>query len=447
MTELKKALGPVMLWGLGVGYVISGMYFGWNLGLPLGGTWGMLVATIVITVLYATFIFSYTELSCAIPKAGGAFDFGMRAFGPLGGTLLGAAQIVEFVFAPPAIAMAIGAYFTIFFPAVPKQAIAIAAYVLFTALNIWGVKQAAVFELGVTIAAVGELLLFMGVTAPHFRAANLAIDGLPHGWSGVFACLPFAVWFYLGIEGVANAAEEARNPRRDVAIGFSTAMLTLIVLALGVFFTSVGVAGWPAVVYSTPGAAPSDSPLPLALGRIVGGQGALYHLLVTIGLLGLVASFHGIVLAAGRAGLELGRTGYAPRFLGLVNARTGTPAVALLANAAVGIVCILSSRTDDLIVLSVFGALTLYALSMAALFALRRREPDLPRPFRAVAYPLFPAVALGLSVVSLAAMIFYNLKVAVVFGSIIATAVGWRAALASKRSTHPPARPPGAPGP
>ena len=72
MAELKKALGPLMLWGLGVGYVISGMYFGWNLGLPLGGTWGMLVATLIVTVLYVTFIFSYAELAVAIPKAGGA---------------------------------------------------------------------------------------------------------------------------------------------------------------------------------------------------------------------------------------------------------------------------------------------------------------------------------------------------------------------------------------
>ena len=76
-----------MIWGLGVGYVISGMYFGWNLGLPLGGTWGMLAATVVITVLYVTFILSYAELATAIPNAGGAFAFGLRAFGPLGGLM------------------------------------------------------------------------------------------------------------------------------------------------------------------------------------------------------------------------------------------------------------------------------------------------------------------------------------------------------------------------
>jgi ethanolamine permease len=428
MAELKRALGPVMLWGLGVGYVISGMYFGWNLGLPLGGTWGMLAAIVAATILYVTFIFSYTELACAIPRAGGAFDFGLRAFGPVGGLVLGVAQIVEFLFAPPAIAAAIGAYFNIFFPTVSPNTIAIAAYVLFTGLNIWGVKQAAIFELAVTVAAVAELILFMGVTAPHFDAANLMRDALPGGWSGALACLPFGVWMYLGIEGVANVAEEARDPHRDIVRGFGFAIVTLVVLALGVFFTSVGVAGWSAVVYPSPGAAPSDSPLPLALAHVVGGRsGAMFHLLVTIGLFGLVASFHGIVLAAGRAALELGRTGYAPAFLGRVDPRTGTPAIALVVNALIGVAAILSSRTGDLIVLSGFGAVTLYALSMLALFALRRRAPDLPRPFRAVAYPWFPATALVLALVSLGAMAWTNRGVALVYaGILVGAAIYWR---------------------
>src|SRR5688572_1070971 len=151
MAELKRDLGPVMLWGLGVGYVISGMYFGWNLGLPLGGTWGMLAATVVITVLYATFILSYAELAVAIPRAGGGYAYGLRALGLTGGLAAGVAQAIEFMFAPPAIAAAIGAYFNLFFPAVPTKVIAIAAYVVFTALNAWGVKQAATFELVVTV--------------------------------------------------------------------------------------------------------------------------------------------------------------------------------------------------------------------------------------------------------------------------------------------------------
>jgi ethanolamine permease len=417
-----------MLWGLGVGYVISGMYFGWNLGLPLGGTWGMLAATIFATILYVTFIFSYTELACAIPRAGGAFDFGLRAFGPRGGLLLGVAQLVEFVFAPPAIAKAIGDYFVIFFPSASSSGIAIGAYVVFTALNVWGVRQAAAFELAVTIAAVGELLLFIGLTAPHFQAANLAREGFPNGWGGAFACLPFAIWLYLGIEGVANVAEEARDPKRDISRGFGWAMVTLVVLALGVFFASIGVAGWRAIVFKTAGAEPSNSPLPLALGAVspVGARGAMYHLLVTIGLFGLVASFHGIVLAAGRALLELGRARFAPAILGRVSPR-GTPAVALLANAAIGVVAIRSGKTDELITMSVMGALTLYALSMAALFALRRREPELPRPFRAVVYPWFPAVAALLSLVALGGMLWSNRMLAAIYAAIlVGTGIYWR---------------------
>src|SRR3954470_12803742 len=114
--ELPRSLGPLMLWGLGVGYVISGMYFGWNLGLAAGGTYGMAIATFFSIILYITFTFSYTELACAIPKAGGVFDYATRALGKDLGFIAGVAKIIEFVFAPPAIAAAIGAYFVYFFP-------------------------------------------------------------------------------------------------------------------------------------------------------------------------------------------------------------------------------------------------------------------------------------------------------------------------------------------
>src|SRR5262249_19892492 len=167
-TSLKKTLGPVMLWGLGVGYVISGMYFGWNLGLPEGGPWGLLAATVLVTIMYVAFVLSYAELACTIPKAGGAFGYAHYALGPEMGFLAGTAQWVEFVFAPPAIAMAIGAYFNIFFPHVPALLIAFIAYLAFTGLNVYGVKPSAVFELWITALAVAELLIFAGMTAPSF---------------------------------------------------------------------------------------------------------------------------------------------------------------------------------------------------------------------------------------------------------------------------------------
>jgi len=213
VTELRRTLGPVMLWGLGVGYVISGEYFGWNLGLEKGGSYGMLAATLVITVMYLGFILSYAELACAIPRAGGAFVYCDRALGPKAGLLAGVAQLVEFVFAPPAIAMAIAAYVGQRYPEVDQKLVAIGAYAIFTGLNAWGVRQAVAFELVITVLAVGELLLFVGVVGPSFSWAAFSHNALPQGWGGAVAAVPFAIWFYLAIEGVANADEEAPPSR------------------------------------------------------------------------------------------------------------------------------------------------------------------------------------------------------------------------------------------
>lgn len=416
--QLKRTLGPALLWGLGVGYVISGMYFGWNLGLAAGGTLGFAVATFFIILLYITFTFSYCELACAIPKAGGAFDYATRALGSNWGFIAGMAQNVEFIFAPPAIAFAVGAYFNLFFPQIPVLAIAIFAYLIFTALNIYGVKAAATFELFITLFAVGELLLFAGITLPHFEMAHFQRNVLPNGWQGAFASIPYAIWFFLAIEGVANVAEEAINPQRTILLGFGSAIVTLVILCLLTFASSVGVAGWEAIVF-LPDGTTSDSPLPLALRQVVGANNFLYHLLITIGLFGLIASFHGIILAAGRSSLEFGRVRYAPAFLGKVHSRFQTPANALLVNMGIGIIALLTGKTGEIITLSVFGALTLYIVSMVALLRLRQKEPQLQRPFKVPFYPAFPMVALLIAIISLTALIVFNTLLALLYFLIL----------------------------
>lgn len=417
--KLDRVLGPFMLWGLGVGYVISGMYFGWNLGLPAGGTLGLAIATLFITLMYVTFTLSYTELACAIPKAGGAFDYATRALGQTWGFVGGMAQIVEFVFAPPAIAAAIGAYFHIFFPTAPVMTIAVIAYLLFTAINICGVKAAASFELWITIFAVAELLIFSGMTLPHFQFSNLEKNALPNGVTGIFAAIPFAIWFFLAIEGVANVAEETVNPQKNMVRGFGSAMLTLVILCILTFVSAVGVNGWESVVYPAPGASPSDSPLPMALGLIVGKNSFFYHLLITVGLFGLVASFHGIILAAGRATFEFGRVGFAPRGLGVIHKKFKTPANALIINMGVGILALLTGKTGEIITIACFGALSLYMISMISLFRLRKTEPTLHRPFVTPFYPWFPRIALVIASFSLVAMTIYNLKLAVIYFAIL----------------------------
>ena len=436
---LERKLGPVMLWGLGVGYVISGMYFGWNLGLPEGGTLGMAIATFFVTIMYATFTFSYTELACAIPKAGGAFDYAKKAYGSNIGFVSGAAQLIEFMFAPPAIAAAIGAYFHEFFPNVPTTTIALIVFGVFTLMNILGVKLTATFELIITIFAVIELLIFAAVTLPSFQWSHLAMNAYPKGLSGVFASIPYAIWFFLAIEGVANVAEETIDPQKNVVKGFGTAIATLIVLCFLTFFASIGVGGWEAIVYPAPGALPSDSPLPLALGLVVGKGNMMYHMLLMIGLFGLIASFNGIILVAGRAMMEFGRVGFFPKALGKTHAKFHTPALALIVNMLVGIASILMGNTGEIVVISVFGALTLYVISMCSLFRLRKSHPEMNRPFKVPSYPYSPAIALIIAVISLVSMVFYNFKLFLIYLALMTLAYAWYAFFVStekKRSAE-----------
>lgn len=426
MTQLQRTLGPVLIWGLGVGYVISGAYFGWNLGLPEGGPYGMLVATLAVTVLYVSFVLGYAELACALPRAGGVFVYTSRAFGGTLGFVGGMAQLIEYVLATPAIAFAIGGYINQLLPEVPVIAAAIAAYVLFTIINIIGMKLSVAFELVLTVIAVIELIIFGAVVLPHFSWEQFSANPLPNGWAGAFAALPFAIWFYLAIEGIANVAEEAKNPQRDLPRGFLAAMGTLMLLTAITLFGAVGAAGWEAVVYPdvTNHSATSDSPLPLAIGHIVSRDSPYFKLLTGIGLIGLVASFHGILIAASRSMLELGRVGYVPKLLGQINGTTKTPVAALIANGAIGLVALLIGRTSDLVLISVFGALTLYVLSSASVIKLRITEPALERPYRAPAYPLTPIAALLLALTCIVAMVIAYPEMAAVYAGILVVGVG-----------------------
>ena len=413
-NHLQPSLTPTLLWGLGVGYVISGMYFGWNFGLEKGGTLGMAVATGLVVVMYVCFTLGYAELACAIPKAGGIFDYTSRALGRDWGFIAGIAQVVEFVLAPPAIAVGIGAHVNLFFPELPPNYAAVGAYLLFTLLNVIGVKLAATFEFFITFVAVAGLILFAGITFSDVSLKNLTHNALPNGWGGAWAAIPFAIWFFLGIEGLANAAEESQNPQRDLTWGFGSAMLTLVMLCAMTFVGAVGVGGWEAAVFKVDGTT-SDSPLPLALAQLVGESAPLYFAVIIAGLFGLVASFHGLLMAASRATFEMGRAGHFPKGLGEVQRRLKTPANALVINMFVGIAVLFSNTAADIIVLSVLGALTLYGFGSICVIQLRRREPQLKRPFHAPWYPFIPFFALGLTVIALVAVVVSNPNLAIYY--------------------------------
>lgn len=413
------------LWAIAVGLVISGDYFGWNYGVREGGPLGMLVATLVMTALYVCFIFSYTELSTAMPHSGGPSAFARRAFGPWGGLVAGVATLVEFLLAPPAIARAIGSYVHFRVPSLSVDGVAVTAFAVFCLLNALGTTVAATIELVITVAATLELGLFFGLAGPHVDLARLtAAPRLPHGVTGVFAAIPFAIWFFLGIEGVAMSAEEVKRPRRDIPRGYLAGVSTLVVLALGTLVCSAGVLSPEELVLD-------DSPLPRVLARVLSREHPMTHLMVYLGLFGLIASFHGIIMGATRQVFALARDGYLPKALAYVHPRFNTPSRAVVVPWAVGTLAVFSGRTDDLITASVLGAVVVYLVSMASLFRLRRTEPEMARPFRAPGFPWVAGAAFGLSLLALLAVVSSAPRVAVGFFALMGV-------LAAAHARRPP---------
>ena len=430
-AALVKSLSALHLWGIAVGLVISGEYFGWSYGWALAGTLGFLATTLFVATMYTTFIFSFTELTTMIPHAGGPFAYSYRAFGPFGGFLAGFATLIEFIFAPPAIALAIGSYLNVQFPGLEPRVVATAAYVVFVILNIVGVTVAATFELFVTILAVLELLVFMGVVAPGFQWRNF----VQLGWSGhaqfsivaiggIFAAVPFAIWFFLAIEGAAMAAEETKDPKRAIPRAYIAGILTLVALAFATMIFAGAVGDWRRL-------ANINDPLPQAMKIVVGARSGWLHMLVWIGLFGLIASFHGIIIGYSRQIFALARAGFLPPVLARLHPRCKTPHWAIIVGGVIGVGAIYSDRllafggqtlTANIVTLSVFGAITMYIMSMLSLFRLRARELDLARPFKAPLYPYFPGAALVMAGICLLSMIYYNRVMFVVFVALLGLA-------------------------
>jgi ethanolamine permease len=415
-ATLKRTLKPIHLWAIAVGLVISGEYFGWNYGWGVAGTVGFLIATLIVTVMYVTFIFSYTELTTAIPRAGGAFAYSYRAMGPFGGLIAGYATLVDFLLATPAIGFALGSYLHFLYPVIPALQSALLFNILFILINISGIKESATFSVFITILAVAELLLFMGIIAPHFKADNFMSNPMPFGWTGIFAALPYAVWFYLAIEGVAMVAEEVKDPDKNIPKGYISGLVTLAFLALGVMVLTGGITDWRKLTAI-------DYPLPEAIAVVLGKGSSMTKIFASIGLFGLVASFHGTILAGSRQVFAMARSGYLPKGLSMINKRFKTPHWSVAAGGLVSFAALFTGTTSQVIILSVLGAVVMYMMSMISLFMLRHKEPELQRPFRSPFYPVFPFIALLLSIVCLVAIVYYNLFLSVIFLAGLVTAM------------------------
>jgi ethanolamine permease len=377
--------GWLLLAGLGVSAVISGDYAGWNFGLAEGGFGGLLIAVVLMAVMYTAMVFGLAELGSALPTAGGGYTFARRALGPWGGYATGVAVLIEYAIAPAAIATFIGAYVESLglFGITDGWWVYLAVYALFVGVHLMGVGEALKAMFAVTVVALAGLVVFLTGAIPRFDGELLldiaptdaagASAFLPYGVIGIWAAFPFAIWFFLAVESVPLAAEEARDPARSMPRGIVAAMAVLVVLALLMLVFTPGAAGSAAIAGS--GNPPVDA---LAGG---GAPDGLVTVVNYAGLFGLVASFFSIIYAYSRQTFALSRAGYLPRALSVTNARKA-PVLALLVPGAIGFGLSLTGQGAVLLNMAVFGATVSYVLMMISHIVLRRREPDLPRPYR-----------------------------------------------------------------
>ena len=257
-------------------------------------------------------VLGMAEMSSALPAAGGGYTFARRALGPWGGFATGTAILIEYAIAPAAIATFIGAYVESLglFGITDGWWVYLAAYVLFIGIHLAGVGEALKVMFVITVIALAGLVIFAVSAIGSFDAANLtdiaptdaagASSFLPFGYLGIWAAVPFAIWFFLAIEGVPLAAEEAKEPERNVPKGIIAGMSALLITATTVLFLVPGAGGAKAM-------SESGNPLVEAL-----GDSTMATVVNYIGLAGLIASFFSIIYAYSRLLFALSRAGYLP---------------------------------------------------------------------------------------------------------------------------------------
>jgi ethanolamine permease len=393
----RGAAGWILLAGLGVAYVISGMFAGWNFGLAEGGWGGLLIATALMGTMYTAMVFTLAELSAALPVAGAGYAFARRAMGVWGGFLTGTAIVIECAIAPAAIVTFIAAYIQSLTgfggSGVSAFVVYLVFYGVFVGLFLYGVGEALKVMFVITALAIAAIVVFVIGMVPQFDPSNLldinttgavgASSFLPFGLVGIWAAFPYAIWFFLGIEALPLAAEETRDPVRDMPKGLIAAMLTLLIFAALILLFAASGAGSAAIQKA-------GAPLTAAITApsAYGGKNVLYTFVNIAGLAGLIASFYSLIYAYSRQIFALSRVGYIPRWL------------------------------------SVFGATISYVLMMLSHLVLRYKEPELERPYKTPGGVLTSGVALVLGVAAVIAGFLVDPRVligtAIVYAIMIA---------------------------
>lgn len=399
--SLLRVLGPGHVWALGVGIVLVGEYMGWNFSVGKGGAIAALIACWVAGLLYTCVAMIDSEVTSTVAAAGGQYAQAKHIVGPLMAFNVGLFLVFAYTMLEAANAITLGYLIQTVGGMMGMTDAAGEALVLhdkpfivltimFLAwLNYRGVYATLTFNLVITaIAFVAIIILFFAVkpwTTDVLKHEEL-LTGLPYGWIGVIAALHFGLWYYLGIEGTCQAAEEVRSPARSLPLGTMTGIMTLLIAATMTWFICAGLMPWEylgqAVTPLFDAARLMDS-LPLMVLLFIGT------------IFSTLASANGCINDASRAWFSMARDRYLPQWFGAVHPKYRTPYRAIVFLVPVAVLFAYYAPLDQVITFSILSGLLGYTFMTFNVIMFRRKWP-LGTIQRGYVHPMHPLPALVL---------------------------------------------------
>lgn len=367
---LKRALGLPEVTLSGVGIILgAGIYalMGEAAGLAGNAVW---IAFGISAVMAACTGLAYAELSSMFPRASAEYAYVGRAFGQTAAFLVGWLILASGVLSAATVALGFGGYVSGLtgIPAVPAALLLIAGL---AAIGVYGIRETALFAIVMTLVEAGGIVFVIVIGIPYLGSVDYF--AMPKGLSGVFQASALVFFAYMGFEEMVKLAEETREPEKTIPRALVLALAAAVVLYMLVTVSAVSVLGWE-------GLAATPAPFAAIAEAALGGSASLL-----ISLVALCATANtSLLLIVATSRLAWGMAGdrALPALLARVHPIFGTPWVAVAAAAAVAAAFTLTGEIAYVANATNFALFLTFALINATVIFLRRREPDIPRPFR-----------------------------------------------------------------
>ncbi|SIT07442.1 APC family permease [Paracoccus saliphilus] len=392
---LLRVLGPAHIWALGVGIVLVGEYMGWNFAVGKGGAYAALIACWFAGILYSCVAMLDSEVTSTVAAAGGQYTQAKHIIGPLMAFNVGLYLVFAYTMLEAANAITVGFLFETVagmsgHEGLNPQPFIVLAIMFLAWLNYRGVLATLTFNLVITAIAFTAILILFLATSPVFgesplKHAELMTD-LPYGWLGVLAAMHFGLWYYLGIEGTCQAAEEVRSPARSLPFGTLAGVMTLAIAATLTWYVCVGLMPWEYL---------GQSGVPLFDAARLSGSTALAVLLGVGTLFATLASANGCINDASRAWFAMGRDHYLPSWFGAVHPVYRTPYRSIIFLVPIALIFALGAPLDQVITFSILSGLLGYTFMPLNMMLFRRKWP-LDSIKRGYEHPFHPIPAITL---------------------------------------------------